>query len=1288
MPHQNIRQRIMEAISPNSLHAAQQSTLYIKQFIGVVGGSIVLALLFTLLSYAQNRAWQLLAIVPLLHLALFCVWGAWRAIRCKTFAHVGTWLIASVAICYGGTQLLFRGITIEIVFSLILLIPLIGNLIIPRKWIQWGTFLMVLIGGVVIIDLLPLPFRLNIAPTMMSGFTIILSLILGLGLVWQTIRMSGQIDLLEQALDELQNTDKTLRRKVDELTVLHAVAGAGAEAQNEDDLIKRATHLIGAALYPDNFGVILLDAKTGLLHPHPSYHHQGAAEIEAFPPGVGITGAVAVSGKPRYVPDVSQEPAYTPATLTAGSELCVPLTVGGNIIGVVNAESSQYNAFTEYDEHLLSTLAGQLATAIDRLRGLERARRRAREFAAIYDVGHKITSILSMEELLPAIARLVVELLSLYNCEIALVEEGRLIFKAGYGGYTDGDFRPGDVQALGEGIAGQAAAAGQTLLVADVHAHPDFVPWQLLPDTQAELAVPLTYKGQITGVIDAKSNQVRGLDAENAALLEVLATQVAISIENTRLFQAERERSTELETLRQAELQLTKNLALEPALHAILESALKLTTADDVHIFLYDGKALSFGAARWRDAAEHHPFTELRENGVTYTAARTKKLIVVDRIAGHPLFTDTAWSGAIAGLPLCIDDEVVGVLNVAYAAPHQFDENELRILGFLGDQAAIVIHNVRLFEATQRQLNELAILHGVATTAAQVTHEDALIECATDLLGQTLYPDSFGVLLVRDDHLRFHPSYRWYGAHPESPTIPIGRGVTGQVAQTGRPCNIGDVAQEENYVMFDPTLRSELCVPLKAGGALIGVVNAESTRPYAFTGDDERLLMTFAHQLAAGIEKARLFSEIAETLEREQRLNAFTRTISQGLNLADILHNAVQQAAELVGADAATLRLLSEDGATLSVPYTFNLPERIARQLPQGQGVSWHIVKTRQPILLTAYSQHPLAWPEMVAAGAAALVGAPVTVGDALIGTLGLFSLTPEKRFTDRDMALTESIGRHLGIAIQNARLYAQVQERAAELTTALEQLRELDQLKNQFIQNVSHELRTPLAIIRGYAELLHDGRLGELLEAQQEPVAIITRRSKMLVTMVEDLTTILEVEGRRMSHEAIDLVELAHNTMADFQVRMDEAKLRLIPEIAPETCWIIGDSLKLRRVLDNLIGNALKFTPEGGSITVRLTQSEKTVTIEVADNGIGIPADKLERVFERFYQVDGSMKRRYGGTGLGLSLVKDIVTAHGGQVTAHSVLEQGTTFRVTLPIPQLEDLRAIAASLEEQRTS
>ena len=171
-----------------------------------------------------------------------------------------------------------------------------------------------------------------------------------------------------------------------------------------------------------------------------------------------------------------------------------------------------------------------------------------------------------------------------------------------------------------------------------------------------------------------------------------------------------------------------------------------------------------------------------------------------------------------------------------------------------------------------------------------------------------------------------------------------------------------------------------------------------------------------------------------------------------------------------------------------------------------------------------------------------------------------------------------------------------------------------------------------------------------------------------MLTQLVEDLMTMMEVEAAQMEEQPTDLVALVNTALADFQVNANQAGLQLTADIAPGEIVITGDALKLRRVLDNLIGNALKFTSQGGTITLRLYDTATDAILEISDTGIGIPEDKLERVFERFYQVDGSMKRRYGGTGLGLALVKEIIQAHKGQVIAQSWPNQGTTFRITLP--------------------
>ena len=255
---------------------------------------------------------------------------------------------------------------------------------------------------------------------------------------------------------------------------------------------------------------------------------------------------------------------------------------------------------------------------------------------------------------------------------------------------------------------------------------------------------------------------------------------------------------------------------------------------------LYDGETLSFGAARWRDQAQVEPFAYPRKNGITYTVARSAERLVVNQIRTHPLFEDSAWDGAIAGFPLRIGEQVVGVMNVAFQVPHTFNENELRVLGLLADQAAIAIRNAELFESTQRRLQELILLNKVAVSAARTTDENTLIAHVTDLIGETLYPDSFGVLLIDEaaEALHFHESYHLSKSVQIPVTVPLGQGITGKVAQDGQPRRVNDVTLDPDYIAITSEMRAELCVPLKIGETILGVVNlslihiSEPTRPY------------------------------------------------------------------------------------------------------------------------------------------------------------------------------------------------------------------------------------------------------------------------------------------------------------------------------------------------------------------------------------------------------------------------------------------------------------------------
>lgn len=417
------------------------------------------------------------------------------------------------------------------------------------------------------------------------------------------------------------------------------------------------------------------------------------------------------------------------------------------------------------------------------------------------------------------------------------------------------------------------------------------------------------------------------------------------------------------------------------------------------------------------------------------------------------------------------------------------------------------------------------------------------------------------------------------------------------------------------------------------------------------------------------VERKRVEAEREALLESEQRLNEVTRAISSNLDLSELLPNVVKLAVELVRADAGGLAFITDQGRSIRYPYLYNVSQKYAHHIrARGEGVAWQIVQSGDSVLLTDYADHAQALPYWQEAGIHGYMAVPVAAGQQRLGVLALFNLEFGKHFSHRELALIESVGRQAGFAIQNARLFTETQHRAEELEEALTRLEELDRLKSAFIRNASHELRTPLAIMRGYVELLAKGEFGILQSAQQEPMDIVVSRAKMLSNLVDDIIAVLNVETAEITTTPVNLAELVEALSHEFQLAVSRAGLTLALDLAPDLPGVMGAPFHLGRMLDNLFSNAIKFTPAGGHLRLSLNQCDGMLLLELSDTGIGIPEAELERIFERFYQVDGSPTRRYGGTGLGLALVKEVVEAHHGRVQVSSEVNQGSCFKIYLP--------------------
>lgn len=494
--------------------------------------------------------------------------------------------------------------------------------------------------------------------------------------------------------------------------------------------------------------------------------------------------------------------------------------------------------------------------------------------------------------------------------------------------------------------------------------------------------------------------------------------------------------------------------------------------------------------------------------------------------------------------------------------------------------------------------------------------------------------------------------------------------LMGRVLRSGRAIMLNH--SDYLRIKISSPVKAIISVPLIIGGHAIGVLSAYSLqRERHFREHDVHLLSTLADSAAIAIRNAELYHDVRRVADRFAALAEINRHISESLDLRTVLERIVTHARELLKAADSEVYFLDEAGQSLHAEVAVgDFAEEIkARPLCVGEGIVGSVAQNRVAEMINAAENDPR---QVFIPGTPeeheALLCAPLLAKGGLLGVMVVARIGEQPPFERLDFDFFTALAAQAVIAIENARLYDSERQRAAELSQALVTQQELDRLKNAFIQNISHELRTPLAIIRGYAELMTDGDLGPLSPEQQESVEVMARRTRMLSKMLDDLLTILAAETHKLEKELVDLAHMAQLAVADFQVPARQAGLSLAAAIDPGVPKIYADALHMRRVLDNLLGNALKFTPEGGRISVSVSHNDHEVILIVSDSGIGISPENMEKIFQRFYQVDGSSKRRYGGVGLGLALVKEIVESHDGTVSVTSEIGHGTTFRISLP--------------------
>ncbi len=415
---------------------------------------------------------------------------------------------------------------------------------------------------------------------------------------------------------------------------------------------------------------------------------------------------------------------------------------------------------------------------------------------------------------------------------------------------------------------------------------------------------------------------------------------------------------------------------------------------------------------------------------------------------------------------------------------------------------------------------------------------------------------------------------------------------------------------------------------------------------------------------------ARTYLEMKKINKELTGLYSITRTVSQSLDLEEIFNVALSKALEATGTEAGTLYSLDGDILRLQAYTGLSTAfkeKALSRKL--GEGIPGIAAQLQKPITLDiSRFPSPNLLPFIQKEGLVSFIGTPLMSKGSVVGAIGL-GTGKKRRFTDGDLDLLFSIGNIIGIAIENARFYKESVENLQKLQKAYKELQTLDTMKDELISNVSHELKTPLISIKGYGELLYDEKLGKLADEQKQSLEAIIRNADRLTRLINSILFVSKFQAGKVEFrfEPLDIKELLKICVDDLKWILDKKHIKLEMDI-PEIPKIMGDKDRYTEVIANLIDNAAKFSPQGGNISIRARAQEEYIHITVADNGIGISPEILPKLFSRFYQVDSSIDRRYGGTGLGLYISKNIVDVFKGKIWIESELGKGTIVHVLLP--------------------
>lgn len=658
---------------------------------------------------------------------------------------------------------------------------------------------------------------------------------------------------------------------------------------------------------------------------------------------------------------------------------------------------------------------------------------------------------------------------------------------------------------------------------------------------------------------------------------------------------------------------------------------------------------------------------------------------------------------AVLVLPLRTAARPIGALVLGADESLAFSERDLRIFSAFAEQASIRIEAARLLQQTERRARQLSTNAEVSQITSSILNMGELLPRLVEDVRTSFGYDHVQIFLMdeQDEYAVLRASTGEAGAQLLAQNHRLRKGsrsVIGQVTAQGRAVIAADTAGADVVHRPNPLLpytRAEMAIPLLVKGKVLGALDVQSNRPNAFDEDDVNVLTALAGQVAIAIDNAELFDASRQTASNMSMLFRVSNAAAAGETLVDSVTDAASILREALDALCVSVYLPeryldAQDSLIVMMrPVALAgtelpLSEVSEVNLADGAQAISRAVQDGAPLELADLAQQAGGYTPIVASARAVLI-LPLMSGSEAVGVV-VIERREAGAFDADTRAVLLTLRGSLAVVVQNKQLLEQVQRTNSQLL-------ELDRMKSDFLANMSHELRTPLNSIIGFSKVILKGIDGPLTEMQEQDLSTIYTSGVHLLNLINDILDQAKITAGKMD------LQLAHFDMKNVvdAVRsigiglVKDKPIQILAEMAPGLPRAYGDEFRTRQVMLNLVSNAAKFTREG-SITIRAypVQDAETgrmlVRTDVVDTGIGIADKDLPLLFEAFRQVDSSLTRTVGGTGLGLPIAKSLVEMQNGQILVESHLNVGSTFSILMPTgPQDEPPTAPELELPPQ---